>query len=234
MNTHVKLAVFGANGATGRLLVEQGLDAGHEIVAVTRSPKTFPFRRDGLHLIEADVYDAKGVMNAIEGCDAVLSTLGVPFTRDPITVYSVGAMNIIGAMQALQIKRLIVVSSSATYPHYHADGGFFLNAVMQPLVTATFGKTTYADMRRMEEFVRESGFDWTIVRPSGLFDLPYVTQYRLDEDEAPGVFTSRADLAACLLSQVNDDRYIRKNLAITTTAVKPSMLKLILKEALKK
>lgn len=230
----MKIAVFGANGATGRLLVGQALDAGHEVVAVTRDPDKFPFRRDHLRIFKADVHDAAGVSNAVAGCDAVLSSLGVPFTREPITVYSAGAKNIITAMRQEGLKRLVVVSSSATYPHYHADGGFLLNRVMQPLLTATFGKTTYEDMRRMEELVRESGLDWTIVRPSGLFDLPEVTDYRMDEDEAPGVFTSRADLAASMLAQLYDDRFLRKNVAVTTTAVKPNMLQLVLKEAFKK
>jgi putative NADH-flavin reductase len=230
----MKVAIFGANGPTGRLLTEQALGAGHDVVAATRHPEQFPIRHARLHVAAADVYDSVSVSNAIAGCGAVLSTLGVPFTREPITVYSEGARNIIAAMHERGIARLAVVSSSATYPHRHADGGFLLNNVMQPLITATIGRSTYADMRRMEELVRESGLKWTIVRPSGLFDLPDVTDYRLDEDEAPGVFTARVDLAACMLAQVADDRFVRKNLAVTTTAVRPSMLGLMLKEAFKK
>jgi putative NADH-flavin reductase len=228
------IAIFGANGATGRLLVAQALDAGHKVVAATRNPENFPFRRDGLHVAQADVYDAERVSDVVAGCEAVLSTLGVAFTREPITVYSRGVKNIITAMRRHEIRRLVVVSSSATYPHYHADGGFLLNRVMQPLVTATIGRTTYADMRRMEELVRASDLDWTIVRPSGLFDLSEVTDYRLDEDEAPGVFTSRMDLAACILAQLDDHRFVRKNVAVTTTSVKPRMLQMILTEAFKK
>lgn len=228
------IAIFGANGATGRLLVAQALDAGHEVVAVTRNPTTFPFKHDGLRIAQADVLDAMRVSEVIAGCDVVLSTLGVGFTRDPITVYSQGVQNIIAAMQQHDLRRLVVVSSSATYPHYHADGGFLLNRVMQPLITATIGRTTYADMRRMEELVRASDLDWTIVRPSGLFDLPEVTDYRVDEDEAPGVFTSRTDLAACMLAQLDDGRFVRKNVAVTTTSVKPQLLQMMFKEAFKK
>jgi hypothetical protein len=36
-----------------------------------------------------------------------------------------------------------------------------------------------------------------------------------------------------MLAQIQDKRFIRKNLAVTTTAVKPSMLQLMLKEAFK-
>jgi putative NADH-flavin reductase len=160
--------------------------------------------------VGADVHDAEAVDAAVGGADVVLSTLGVPFTRKPINVYSDGVGHIIAAMSQHGVKRLVVVSSSATETHHHAEGGFVLNRVLQPLVTATIGKTTYADMRRMEELVRCSDLEWTITRPSGLFDASAVTNYELYEDAAPGIFTSRADLAASLLEQVSDVRFIHK------------------------
>jgi len=230
----MKLTVFGANGPTGRLLTARALAEGHHVTAATRHPDAFPLRDDRLEITETDVYDAGAVERAVAGADAVLSSLGVPFTRKPISVYSAGVGHIVEAMRWHSVKRLVVVSSSATEPHHHADGGFMINRVMQPLVTATIGKTTYADMRRMEALVRASDLAWTIVRPSGLFDLPEATDYRLDEDQAPGVFTARADLAAAMLAQIDDDRFLRKHLAVTTTGVRPSLWKLMTQEAFKK
>ena len=77
----------------------------------------------------------------------------------------------------------------------------------------------------------DSDLDWTIVRPSGLFETPAVTEYRLAEDFLPERFTSRTDLAACLLEQATSDQYVRKTVAVATVAVKPKMVKLLLKEA---
>jgi len=227
----MRIAIFGANGPTGRLLTEQALAADHHVVAATRRPQDFPLTHERLEVEAADVHDADAVAATIDGCDAVLSTLGVPFTRDPITVYSVGAQHIVAAMHRHGVKRLVVVSSSATYPHHHADGGFLLNRVLQPIVTRTIGKTTYADMRRMEGLVRASDLDWTIVRPSGLFDLDEVTAYRLDEDQAPGVFTARIDLAAAMLDQVDSHVYIGKAVAVTTTTGTPTLWQMMRNEA---
>lgn len=226
----MRIAIFGANGPTGRLLTEQALAAGHHVVAATRHPEAFPLTHERLAVEEADIQDAPAVAAAVEGCDAVLSTLGVPFTRQPITVYSVGAERIVAAMLQHGVKRLVVVSSSATYPHYHADGGFLLNRVIQPIITRTIGKTTYADMRRMEDLVRASDLAWTIVRPSGLFDLEHVTSYRLDEDQAPGVFTARVDLAAAMLDVVDDDTHVGKAVAVTTRSNTPTLFQMIRNE----
>lgn len=228
----MRLVVFGANGATGRLLTRQTLAAGHQVVAVTRLAD-FPITHERLSVVEADVHDAQAVDRAVEGADAVLSTLGVPYTRKPINVYSDGIRNIAAAMSRHEVKRLIVVSSSATEPHHHADGGFLMNRVLQPLITATIGKTTYSDMRRMEELVRGSDLEWTIMRPSGLFDAPGVTRYELHEDQAPGIFTSRADLAASLLEQATDVRFVRKAVAVTTPDGAPTLFQMLRREAFK-
>jgi putative NADH-flavin reductase len=230
----MKIAIFGANGQTGRLLTEQALAAGHDVAAVTRRPAGFPVTHDRLAVVDADVRDAPAVGRAIEGAAVVLSALGVPFTRKQITLYSEGAGNIIAAMSCHGVRRLVVVSSSATEPHHHADGGFLLNQVLQPLVTATIGKTTYADMRRMEDLVRGSDLEWTIMRPSGLFDAPGITAYELHEEQAPGIFTSRADLAAGLLDQAASTRFVRKAVAITTSEGAPTLFQMMRREALKK
>ncbi len=229
----MKIVIFGANGATGRLLTGHALAGGRDVAAVTRRPADFPITHTRLTVVAADVRDARAVEAGVEGADVVLSTLGTPFTRQEVNIYSVGVCNIAHAMSQNGVKRLVVVSSSATEPHHHGAGGFLMNHVIQPLVTATIGKTTYADMRRMEELVRDSDLEWTIVRPSGLFDGPGVTSYELHEDQAPGIFTSRADLAACLLKQATDGRFVRKAVAVTTSEGVPTLFRLLRQEAFK-
>src|SRR3954454_12790160 len=74
----------------------------------------------------------KPVATAIAGSDCVLSTLGVPFTRKPISIYSEGIAGIVAGMERHGVKRVVVVSSVATAPRPHAEGGFLLNRVVQP------------------------------------------------------------------------------------------------------
>jgi uncharacterized protein YbjT (DUF2867 family) len=109
-----------------------------------------------------------------------------------------------------------------------------MNRILQPIIVATVGKTTYADMRLMEQHLRGSDLEWTIVRPSGLFDAPTVSHYLLYEDQAPGIFTSRADLAASMLEQVTDARFVCKAVAVTTTEGTPTVWQMMRREALKR
>ncbi|WP_327119849.1 NAD(P)H-binding protein [Nocardia sp. NBC_01730] len=88
-----------ANGPTGRLLTGQALAAGHQVAALTRQPDSFPLHHDRLEVIGTDVLDPVAVDAAVAGRDAVLSTLGVPAGKEPISAYSRGAANFVTAMQ---------------------------------------------------------------------------------------------------------------------------------------
>src|SRR5690606_36283549 len=73
----VNIVIFGANGPTGRLLTKQALDEGHVVTAFTRNAKDFPLRNDRLLVMQGDVFDFSSAEQAVNGQDAVLSTLGV-------------------------------------------------------------------------------------------------------------------------------------------------------------
>ena len=230
----MKLAVFGANGPTGRHLTRLALGEDHDVVAFTRRPETFPIEHPRLEVVAGDVHDADAVASVIDGTDAVVSTLGVPFAKTPITVYSHGIANIIAGMHAAGVKRLACVTSSAVAPHPGPLGGFIFEKVMQPYVVNKLGKTLYEDMRRMEATVSESDLAWTIVRPSGLFEAPAVSAYSVAVDHIGHRFTARIDLADCLLRQALSDTHVRSTIAVATPSAKPSMLKLIWREGIRK
>jgi putative NADH-flavin reductase len=230
----MKITVFGANGLTGRQLVQRALDAGHDVVAVTRHPADYPLTHERMVVAEADAHDPGAVARAVEGADAVLSALGVPFTRKPIDIYSAGVSAIVEAMMLHGVKRLAVVSSTAVEPHRHADGGFVLNRIMQPMVSQTIGKSTYTDMRAMEAILRESMLNWTVIRSAGLFDADHVSDYQVSDGPLDGVFTSRADLADLLLVQAGDTNYVGKAVEITTSEGAPTLWQMIRREAFKR
>ncbi|GFG63021.1 NmrA family transcriptional regulator [Mycobacterium kubicae] len=226
----MKIAMFGANGQTGRLATSLALEAGHQVIAVTRRPREFPLADPRLTVAEADVRDAAAVAPLVTGVDAVISTLGVTFTRELVDTYSVGTANIVAGMRAARTRRLIVVSSTAAYPTRRTDAPLLLRLV-EPIITKTIGKTVYEDIRRMETLVRDSGLDWTVVRPSGLFDLTAPTAYVSGEVDPVGAFTARIDLADYLVSLAADSTMARRTVIVSTTSSTPSLWQMIRREA---
>ena len=230
----MKLAIFGANGPTGRLLTQLALAESHDVVAFTRHPEVFGAGDSHLEVFGGDVYDETAVAAAIDGVDAVASTLGTPFAKTPINVYSAGTANIIAGMHRAGVGRLVCVSSSAVGPHPEPLGGVIFEKIMQPYVVNRLGKTLYDDMRRMEAIVAASDTAWTIVRPSGLVAGPAVTDYSVAIDHIGHRYTARIDLADCLLREATANTHVGETIAVATPSANPSMIKLIWHEGIRK
>ena len=147
-----------------------------------------------------------------------------------VETYSAGATNIVDAMRASGTRRLIVVSSTTVYPtrRQHAPPSLRL---VEPVIAKTIGKTVYDDMRRMEAIVRNSGLDWTIVRPSGLFDIPEPTDYVCGPVDPVGAFTARIDLADYLISLVADAASVGRSVIVSTTQRTPTLWQMVRREA---
>jgi putative NADH-flavin reductase len=211
----MKIAVFGANGPTGQLVCLQALAAETQVRAVTRRPGAFPLRYPRLEACRADVTGTDDLVPIVTGCDAVLSALGASYGRREITVYSVGTRRIVEAMLATSCRRLIVVSSGLTYPPPHM--GWFFDRVLHPILRDVVGRTLYADMRRMEEYLQGcKDIDWTVMLPGRLVDAVAVSTYRLDRDFPTQMVTTRADLAAAMLSEIGHREHVHQAWAPTT------------------
>ena len=229
----LRLTVFGANGGTGRAVVEQALDAGHVVTAVTRHPEQIALSHPALTVLRGDATISGDVRAAIDGSDAVLSALGVPYSRQPITLYSRSAVRIADEMQRVGIRRLVAVTSSAVDPDAHPEGGIVGKVLIGPLIHR-LGHTMYEDMSRMEEIVAGSDLDWTIFRPPALFDKagPGPTNVSTEPDRAR--FAARQDLAAEMLREVVAPHHLRRIVYISSLEGHPSILRTIWRDGIRK
>ncbi|GAA2719127.1 SDR family oxidoreductase [Actinocorallia aurantiaca] len=206
----MRLTVFGATGGTGQHLVRQALDAGHHVTAVVRNPGGLP-RHPLLETVVADVMDSAVIGPALTGRDAVVSALG-PRGKGETTVCSDGARSISTAMRAAGGRRLIVVTASGHIVD-EGDGPFTRNLV-KPLL-GRFLREAFADFVRTEQVVRDSGLDWTLMRPPRLTDgdpRPYRTA--VDRNVRGGITLARADLAHAILNVLDDSTTVGRTVAL--------------------
>jgi putative NADH-flavin reductase len=213
----MNIVIFGANGPTGLELCRQALAAGHHVTGAVRRPGEFPLKEERLAVVQANVMDDTSLIPVIEGAEAVLSALGTAYSRQEVRIYSVSTNAIVEAMREDgHCRRLVVVSSGLTFPPPKGFG-FFQDWIIFPLVRNVFGKTLYADMARMEQFLDScEDIDWTIMRPARLIDQEGISNYRLDGDFPRRAFTSRADLAAAMVAELGPDAHIRQRVSPTT------------------
>ncbi len=206
------IVVIGATRHTGRYAMQQALDAGYAVTALARDRTRVDLTHERLTVVQGDVLDPATLAPAMASAEAVISTIGVT-NRAPTTLYSEGMRNIITAMRDTGVRRLVAVTAS---PLSIDDGDTLLTRLLiKPLLLALL-KPVYADMAMMEEEIRQSGLDWTILRPPRLTDKPATGRYRLafNRSVRRGNVISRADLAGAILTLLNDPRALHAAIGI--------------------
>ncbi|CAM3684364.1 NAD(P)-dependent oxidoreductase [Isoptericola cucumis] len=195
------LAVSGASGATGRLVVEQALAAGHRVTALVREPRRY-HAPAGVDVVAAEVV-ADPDLELPPGVDAVVSTLGKRTAKDPVPVCADGTAHLLAAMRRHDVRRIVTVSASPVLRTGHGEPWWFRRAV-RPYVHRV-GRGIYADLEAMEATLRAASpaVRWTVLRPGYLTDRP-ATGYRLVPEANAVGSVQRADLAAALLQVVAD------------------------------
>lgn len=201
----MNLVILGATGATGSVLLEQALAAGHRVTALVRSPQKLTTTHPHLRVVTGDVTDAAAVASAVEGTDAVVSTLGA--TKGSLMTDATRAM-VAGAKER-GVRRVVVLSSFAVQRERLAG--------VAKLVTGWLMGAAIKDKAAGEAALRASGLDWTIVYATrlnngpatGVTVVPETAKVRLSQQIA------RADVAAFLLDSVTSTEYSRRAVTIT-------------------
>lgn len=202
----MKLAIFGATGKTGRHVLEQALEAGHEVTAFVRDPAKLGGGHERLSVVQGVVADGARVLDAVRGQEAVISTLGQTRTssRDVLTV---AARNLVPAMREAGVLRLVTLVGAGVPDE--RDEGSVGRTLMRGLMKLA-ARHVLEDAERHAEIVRGSELEWTLVRPPRLTDRSRQGGYRTGYMKlGPKDSISRADLAEFMLTLATEGGYLR-------------------------
>lgn len=202
----MNLLVVGATGGTGRQLVVQALERGHRVTALVRRPRPEDERADVV-TVRGNVLDPASLVLAVRGQDAVLCALGHKRWLGPTRILSTGIRNLIEAMAAHGVRRLVCETALGIADAWW-QMGLSYTCFVRPVILPFY----FWDKVRQEEVIRASDLAWTIVRPGALTNGPRRSRYRHGPRVGHWLWTvriSRADVAAFMLDQLTDDRYLR-------------------------
>lgn len=194
-----KILVLGASGGTGRLIVGQALSRGYEVTALVRLPGNGADVA-GARRVIGDARDETALREALKGCDAVVSALGTPASPlREVTLLTTATRALVSAMKAEGVSRLVAITGIGAGDS-RGHGGFLFDRLIYPLLL----RHVYADKDRQESIIRDSGLDWTLVRPTILNDRPGRGAVRAvtDLSDVRGGTISRQDVAAFVLDEV--------------------------------
>lgn len=216
----MRILVVGASRGTGAQLVAELVERGHVVTAYSRQPGT---HAEGVRTVTGDVLDADALGKAMVGQDAVAVTLGIPdnpfrvrLTRrasSRLDVRSAGTRAVLDAMREHGVRRLVVQSTYGigdTYRHLPLALKAFFSLAIRPQVD---------DHERQEQMVRESGLDWTIVRPTVLHDEPTDRPAHVSTgDRLPTMKVSRRQVARVEADALEDAARASQVLSVTAAA----------------
>jgi putative NADH-flavin reductase len=196
----MKLVVLGATGGTGLEIVRQAVERGHSVTAFVRSAERLKPFRDRITIRQGDLLNSDQLAEGLTGHQAVLSGFGprLPIAKADRDLLHRFALTLTTAMHHARVGRVVVESSAFLFKDSIVPPTYLLGRLFFPGVIA--------DASAMERVLRESGLDWTIVRPPRLTDKPYTGKYRVRESHLPpfGFTISRADVADCFIKTVED------------------------------
>ena len=200
----MRVAVLGATGATGRLVVDELVRRGHDVAALGRAVPAGG--APSVRWLEGDARDASAVGELVAGTDAVLSALG-PRPGDARLHRDVTPL-VVTAMQAAGVRRFVGVSGAGI--DVPGDRKSRRDRLISALVRR-FGGEAVRDKAAERELWAATDLDWTLVRPPRLVDGPATGRLEHAASASPRRTTlSRADLAVFCVDLVERPDYVRQ------------------------
>lgn len=207
------ILVIGANGGIGRQTVEIALQAGHNVTALLRNPAKLNITHANLQVIKGDVMSPETFEDYLQDKDAVISALGTNTINKPTILYSEGNKNLSKAMKKKGVRRAFFISASAleispVLPFYVR---FAEKYIVQKIL-----RHMYDDLRLMENIIKETDTDWTIMRPPRLIDKPVTGEYRfaINSFLKNCLSISRADVAHFMINNITNEATYKTTIEI--------------------
>jgi putative NADH-flavin reductase len=209
-----KVAVIGATGFLGSLVVKELVNRGYEVLAIARdSSKVLESKQ--ISAVSLDVNEVDALAEVLKGVDAVVSTFNGGWSNPNIYEdFMGGAANIEKAVEKSGVKRLVVVGGAGSL--YVADG-------LQLIDTSNFPETLKPGAGAARDYLNvlknNTSLDWTFFSPaiemhqgtSGVRRGSYRTS--LDTpvfDENGRSILSGEDVAVVLVDEIEQNRFIKQ------------------------
>lgn len=144
-----RIFVTGGTGFVGSAVIDELIARSFDVSALVRDK--LPQQKDRVHVVKGDLFDTDALASSISGCDAVIHLVGIILEnpKKGITfekIHFEGTKSIVDATAKAGVKRYIQMSALGTGPDAKSN----------------YHKTKYF----AEQYIRSSGLDWTIIRPS--------------------------------------------------------------------
>lgn len=209
MQKHTKIAIIGGTGKSGKYLVRELIKQGYSIKLLLRPAvnRTDTPNHPLIEIIEGNANDYQSINTLIDGCEAIISTLGMGIPASEKTIFSQSTTNIIRAMNEHQIRRYVVITG------LNVDTSFDKKSPKNQMATRWMYENfpiSTADKQTEYTLLSASNIDWTLVRLPLIEQTDVRNTIKTSLEDCEGDKISATDLAHFLIEQLNDKTFIRQ------------------------
>ncbi|GAA4890688.1 SDR family oxidoreductase [Tessaracoccus lubricantis] len=201
----MNIAVLGATGRTGVLLVHELLTRGHHVTALARDPDKLRGGAERVTIVTGDSRDRAALARLVGGASAVVSALG-PTAREA-SLHTETARALVDAMHAAGVRRFVGVSGAGidVPGDQKTASARTISTIIQRV-----GGAVVRDKSAEYDVFAGSDLDWTLVRPPRLQDGAATGRIEHDGHRSTrSTRITRGDLAAFLVDALEQDLYVR-------------------------
>ena len=204
----MKIAITGASGKTGYRISEEALKKGFKVRQIIRKNSKVSDKLKSLETLRVSLGNKEELDKALKDIDALIIATGARASLDltgPAKVDALGVFRQLESCKRLGIKRVILVSSLCTGKLFHP-----LNLFGLILIWKKIG----------ENLLRNSSFEWTIIRPGGLKENEDIKleniNYSKEDTQINGSIPRRL-VAKCCIDSLKNDASINKIIEVTSS-----------------
>ncbi|PZT56515.1 NAD(P)-dependent oxidoreductase [Paenibacillus silvae] len=212
----MKIAVIGATGKAGSIILKEAADRGHEVTAIVRNASKL--QDESLNVLEKDVFDLTA--SDVQGFDVVVNAFGAPAGKENLHV-EVGQA-LINLLKEAPNTRLIVVGGAGSL---FTDESKTLRLVDSPGFPDAYKATASNQGQNLKDLQASSGIQWTFLSPAAFFNPEGARtgQYQAGQDvlivnSEGNSYISYADYAIALVDEIENPQHKNERFTVVGEA----------------
>lgn len=221
--TQLEIVIYGATGKIGSHVVQEALDRGHQVTAVSRNPSQITLQHERLTIARGDLLDEMSIAEIVTGKDVVIvsvrGVIGDGNSPENALQY-IAAEKLIDVLTSIgqDAPRLIHVGGAGTLEV--APGVLFAARIPRILIPKNLEIEIEGQILALEFLRKVTEVDWSYATPAKNFtngDRTGVFRIGGDQallDERGRSRISRADFAVAVIDEAENAQHVRKRFSV--------------------
>lgn len=207
----MKIAVIGASGQAGRLILKESSDRDYDVTAIVRDQTKI--KDQDIPVIEKDIFDL--TTSDLQTFDVVVNAFGAPLGEEQPHV-DVGK-KLIDLLHGTQTRLIVVGGAGSLY----TDESKSLQVIDTPDFPDAFKPTANGQGRNLQDLQKTDNLKWTFISPSAEFDAEgkRTGSYQEGKDvllvNSQGEsYISYADYAIAVVDEIENAKHLRERFTV--------------------